>query len=75
MTAWSEADLDARQAADGSKATTLFLNGVFEHHTGAITMAKTELEQGANPDAKELAQAIIEAQQAEIAQMKQLRGK
>jgi uncharacterized protein (DUF305 family) len=71
----SEADMDALQAAGGTKATSLFLDGMIQHHAGAITMAQAELEQGANPDAKELAQAIIDAQQAEIAQMKHLRGK
>ena len=32
-------------------------------------MAQTELEEGANPDAKKLAQAITDAQQAEIAEI------
>ena len=32
-------------------------------------MAQTELEEGSNPDAKKLAQAIIDAQEAEIAEM------
>jgi uncharacterized protein (DUF305 family) len=71
----SEADMKALRAADGDKATTLFLDGMIKHHTGAITMAQAELEQGANPDAQELARAIIDAQRAEITQMKQLRGK
>jgi uncharacterized protein (DUF305 family) len=71
----SEADMDALRAADGAKATTLFLNGMIEHHAGAITMAEAELEQGSDPDARELAQVIIDAQRAEIGQMKKLRVK
>ena len=67
----SEADMDALRAADGAKATTLFLNGMIEHHAGAITMA--ELQQGSNPDTKRLAQVIIDARQTEISQMKKLR--
>jgi uncharacterized protein (DUF305 family) len=70
----SKADMDALKAADGAKATTLFLTGMIEHHTGAITMANAELEQGANPDAQQLAQTIIKTQQAEITTMKQLAG-
>ena len=35
-------------------------------------MAQTELEEGANPDAKELAMAIMDTQKAEVAAMKQL---
>lgn len=35
-------------------------------------MAQTELDEGVNPDALELAQAIIDTQTDEIATMKQL---
>lgn len=71
----SQGDMDALKAADGAKAAQLFLDGMIEHHTGAITMAKTELDEGSNSDAKKLAQAIVDAQQAEITEMKQLGGK
>ena len=37
-------------------------------------MAKTELADGANADAKKLAQDIATAQEAEITQMKQMLG-
>ncbi len=70
----SQADMDALKDAEGAKATTLFLDGMIEHHNGAIAMAQTELDQGTNPEAKKLAQAIIDAQQAEITEMKQLGG-
>lgn len=42
------------------------------HHRGAITMAKDEVANGQNPEAKQLAQDIIDAQQAEITTMNQL---
>jgi uncharacterized protein (DUF305 family) len=38
-----------------------------DHHRGAITMARTELAAGANPEAKALAQSIVDAQTAEPA--------
>jgi len=56
----------------GAETSKLFLNGMIKHHMGAITMAETELKEGANPVAKKLAQAIIDAQQAEIIEMKKL---
>ena len=37
-------------------------------------MANTEIAGGANVDAKKLAQEIVTAQQAEIAQMKKMLG-
>lgn len=67
-----EADMAKLQAAQGAEATRLFLIGMIGHHTGAIDMATTELAQGTNPDAKNLAQDIITAQKAEITQMNQL---
>ena len=70
----SQAEMDALRNATGDAATQLFLDGMIKHHTGAIAMAKTELEEGANPDAKKLAQAIIDTQEAEIAEMRRLGG-
>lgn len=39
------------------------------HHKGAIEMAQMELRDGQSTDAKDLAQQIIDAQQAEIKTM------
>jgi uncharacterized protein (DUF305 family) len=58
--------------ANGPMFDRTFLQMMIDHHTGAITMAQTELRDGQNPDAKALAQKIIDAQQAEITTMKQL---
>lgn len=49
-----------------------FLEFMIEHHLGAVEMAKAELENGENPQALELAEQIIEDQQAEISEMEQL---
>lgn len=68
----SEADMAAFQAATGADAQRKFLTGMIKHHEGAVVMAQTELAQGQNPTAKQLAQEIIDAQKAEIAQMQKL---
>jgi uncharacterized protein (DUF305 family) len=40
------------------------------HHEGALAMAKDALSKGSNEEIKSLARQIVEAQEAEIAQMK-----
>lgn len=71
----SQADMDALEKATGDEAARLFLTGMIEHHRGAITMAKQQLANGQNPEAKRLAQQIIDSQQAEIETMTTLLGK
>lgn len=68
----SRAEIDALRAAQGEAADALFLKGMIAHHEGAIAMANDELRDGVNPDAKELAQAIITSQQSEIELMQGL---
>ena len=58
--------------ANGAAFDRMFLQMMVLHHEGAVTMARTELSDGQNPQAKALAQAIIDAQTAEIAQMQDL---
>jgi len=59
-------------AMTGADFDRRFIELMTEHHRGAIDMAKTELAAGSNPQALELAQTIIDAQQAEITEMSQL---
>ena len=59
-------------AASGPAFDRMWLPGMVAHHEGAVAMSNAELAQGANPDAKKLARAVITAQQAEIATMRKL---
>jgi uncharacterized protein (DUF305 family) len=68
----SDSDMRKLQEATGTAFDKMFLQMMTDHHQGAVQMANTELATGANPDAKTLAQNIIEAQTAEIDEMRQL---
>lgn len=57
------------RSADTDKAQTMFLEGMIEHHEGAIRMAKTEIADGENPDAIAMAESIVTSQQEEITTM------
>ena len=58
--------------AAGSGFDRMWLQSMTRHHEGAVDMARTELAKGTNPDAKKLAQSIIDSQSAEIAEMKSI---
>jgi uncharacterized protein (DUF305 family) len=66
--------MNALKALSGADFDRMWLQMMIDHHTGAITMANTELRDGTNPDAKKLAEAIIANQQAEITQMQGMLG-
>ena len=58
--------------ASGAQFDRMFLQMMIEHHEGAIQMAQTEVNDGENAEAKQLAQKIITDQQAEITEMQAL---
>lgn len=68
----SAEDLVALRDADGSEASRLFLEQMIMHHEGAVEMAQAQVDEGSDPEAVELAQAIIDAQTEEIQEMTDL---
>lgn len=71
LTAEEMAELEQ---ATGAEWDRLFLTGMIAHHEGAVAMAEQQLAEGSYPPALELAEAVIEGQQAEIEEMRALLG-
>ena len=71
-TMMSEDEMVQLEQESGAELDKMFLEMMIQHHEGAITMAETEVEQGEFADAKDLAQRIVDTQQAEITTMKDL---
>ena len=68
----SDADMKQLKGVKGAEFDKMWLDMMVKHHQGAVDMAKTELAKGGDADAKALAQKIIDAQQAEITEMRGL---
>lgn len=49
-----------------------FLLMMIPHHQSAIDMARVELDQGTDEETRTMAQEIIDAQEAEIAEMREM---
>jgi len=60
--------------APADKFDRMFLRMMIAHHEGAITTARSELSNGQNTDARQLAQRIIDAQQREVTEMQAFPG-
>ncbi len=70
----TDAQMKELKAATGPEFDKMFLTMMIGHHEGAVTMARAELDKGMHQPAKQLAQAITDSQQKEIAEMKGLLG-
>lgn len=68
----SEADMAELKAATGDEAARLYLEGMIEHHKGAIEASDTEIAEGKYGPAIALAKQIKQAQAAEITKMEEL---
>lgn len=68
----SDDDMTALEAASGPEFDRLFAEMMIKHHYGAIDMAQTVIDDGADPAVRPLAEAIIAAQSAEITEMQNL---
>lgn len=47
-----------------------FAAGMIPHHQGAIDMARIQLRHGTDPEMRQLAEAVIRTQEAEIARLR-----
>ena len=65
----SDQQMQGLAGATGVAFDRLWITMMTEHHTGAISMARTELTTGQNPEAKKLAEQIITAQTTELTTM------
>lgn len=65
----SSKDMQDLAAASGKEFDRRWLTMMVQHHEGAIEMARTELSDGRSSAAKDLATAIVTAQQKEIGVM------
>lgn len=68
----SSVDMAQLMNATGTDAARLYLDGLIEHHKGAIAAAETELADGEYAPARELATSIAQDQAAEITKMEAL---
>lgn len=68
----SESDMTMLSEASGAEFDQMFLSMMVIHHEGAVAMAQQEISDGKYEPAIEMAQTIVETQNAEIATMNQL---
>jgi len=62
------ADMHMEPSGDADKDFAMMM---IPHHQGAIDMAKVELEYGDDPQMRAVAEKVIEAQEKEIAELKE----
>ena len=72
MEGMTEEDMTALDSTSGAEFDRMFLEMMIPHHQGAVDMAETEIADGSNPDAVDMAREIVESQTAEIEEMQTL---
>jgi uncharacterized protein (DUF305 family) len=65
--------MDSQDLASREPFDRAFIDAMIPHHQSAIEMAQVAYEESKNPQVKELAENIVNAQQREIEQMKRWR--
>lgn len=70
----SDSDMMALDQAQGTEFDTMWLTMMIQHHEGAITMAQQVLATTSNAEVRQLADAVVSGQTAEIDTMKGLLG-
>ena len=57
-------------AASGNTPDESYINKMIAHHQGAVAMARTALANAKDPQVRQWAQGVIDAQEREIAEMR-----
>jgi uncharacterized protein (DUF305 family) len=70
----SAEEMDQMGGMTGAEFDKMWMEMMIRHHEGAVAMAQTVKASGSNPDVLSLADAVIAAQQGEIAEMQALLG-
>jgi uncharacterized protein (DUF305 family) len=65
-------EMDELGTMTGADFDRMWMEMMIRHHEGAIEMAETVKADGSDPEVLALADAVIAAQQAEIAEMQAL---
>jgi uncharacterized protein (DUF305 family) len=64
---------DPQELANQDPFDKAFIDNMIPHHESAIAMAQVVLEESENPEIREIAEAIVDAQEREIEQMRSWR--
>jgi uncharacterized protein (DUF305 family) len=72
----SESEMHEKMAAaSGQTLDQAYVAKMIAHHEGAVAMARVALSESRDPDIRRMAQAVIDTQTREIAEMKAWRPK
>lgn len=66
MASMNEMHQDMMKGMESQDPDIAFVTGMIPHHKGAVKMAEIELKYGKDPELRQLAKNIIQAQEGEI---------